>query len=106
MSNHKVTVFLSLSFALTLSLLPHALAAATVFTQATALLTQVMNFFQGIATAGLVIGVGWGMFMRQTAGGDHQQVLKANGIMKGAFVAWAVFSGINLITNTLLPYLS
>ena len=79
--------------------------ANTVFTQATALINQVMSFFQGIVHAGLVIGVGWGAFIRFTAGGDHQVVQRANSIMKGSFVAWGVFTGITLITRTLSPYL-
>ncbi|MCL2547919.1 MAG: hypothetical protein FWE76_01990 [Symbiobacteriaceae bacterium] len=79
--------------------------ANTVFTQATALINQVMSFFQGIVHAGLVIGVGWGAFTRFTAGGDHQIVMRADSIMKGSFIAWAVFTAIALITRTLTPYL-
>ena len=104
-TNYKMRVSIYLSLVIVCSLLPCVAANSTVFTQATALITQVMSFFQGVAHAGLVIGVGWGAFLRYTAGGDHVAVQRADGIMRGSIIAWAVFTGINLITNTLQPYL-
>ena len=79
--------------------------ANTVFSQSEKLLQAVMDFFTKISRIGLFIGVGWGVLMRQFAGGDHQSVSRAESIIKGSIVAWAVFEGLALIANTLAPYL-
>ena len=73
--------------------------------QATRLINDMMNFVRGISTAGLVIGVGWGMFMRHFAGGDHQQVQRANSIMRGSVIAWTVFQGLGILTRSVQTYL-
>ena len=70
------------------------------------LLNAVSGFLLWASTAGAVIGIAIGVFMKFFSAGDPHKIQTGNKAIIGSIIGWGLINGATVILNTVQQYVS